>query len=206
MVPCGTFNSATGAGCAPAPHGVTHNEPRRATLSDTAKRYATALFETVRGDDALQDRLRADLAGLSAVGAEAAFRRFVANPRITPEDKARVLDQVAGRLAAAEPTRRLLALLAANDRAGLIGAVADAFGRLVDAARGREAVTVTAAFDLPADLKGRVETRLRALLGAGTLIRHRSDPGALGGLVVQIGSKVFDYSIRHHLARLRQAI
>jgi F-type H+-transporting ATPase subunit delta len=175
-------------------------------LSDIATRYATALFDAVSGAEAVEDRVRADLAALSAVAREEAFRRFVDNPRIVPADKAGVLDTLAARQGAAEPTRRLLAVLAENERAGLLPGIAQAYGRLVDAARGREAVTVTAAFELPADLKADVERRLRALLGARTEIRHRTDAGALGGLVVRIGSKVFDHSIRNRLAQLRQAI
>ena len=61
-------------------------------------------------------------------------------------------------------------------------------------------------FPLPETLKTTVEGRLKALVGARAEIRHRVDPEALGGLVVQIGSKVFDHSIRHHLAQMRQAI
>lgn len=175
-------------------------------MSDIATRYAAALFEAVPGDEALQDRLRADLSALAALGRDEAFRRFVENPRIAPADKAGVLDRLAGLEGAAEPTRRLLAVLAGNERAALLPAIALAYGRLVDAARGREAVTVTAAFDLTGDLKAEVERRLRGLLGARTEIRHRADPRTLGGLVVQIGSKVFDHSIKNQLALLRQAI
>jgi F-type H+-transporting ATPase subunit delta len=175
-------------------------------LSDIATRYAAALFESVPGDEALQDRLRDDLSALAAVAREEAFKRFVENPRVAPADKAGVLERLAGRQGVADPTRRLLAVLAENERAGLLPGIAAAYGRLVDAARGREAVTVTAAFELPADLKAEVDRRLKGLLGARTEIRHRADPGALGGLVVQIGSKVFDHSIKSRLAELRQAI
>jgi F-type H+-transporting ATPase subunit delta len=175
-------------------------------LSDIATRYATALFEAVPGDEALQDRMRADLAALSAAAGEETFKRFVGNPRVAPEDKAKVLDRLAEQQGAAEPTRRLLVVVAGHERAGLLPGIALAYGRLVDAARGREAVTVTAAFALDADLKSKVETRLKRLLGERTEIRHRADPKALGGLVVQIGSKVFDHSIKSQLAQLRQAI
>lgn len=175
-------------------------------MSDIATRYAAALFEAVPGDEAVQDRVRADLTALSGAAREETFKRFVQNPRVTPEDKGQVLDRLAEQQGAAAPTRRLLAVVAEHERAELLPEIAEAYGRLVDAARGREAVTVTAAFDLPADLRSNVETRLRRLLGERTEIRHRADPAALGGLVVQIGSKVFDHSIKSRLAELRQAI
>jgi len=213
MVLCGTFCTGTSPaiqGGAPARHirvpGPGEPGLGDLRLSDIATRYAAALFESVPGDEALQDRLLGDLTALAAVSREATFKSFVENPRIGPDDKAKVLDRLAERQGAAEPTRRLLAVLAENERAGILGEVAEAYGRLVDAARGREAVTVTAAFDLPGDLKSGVESRLRRLLGDRTEIRHRADPKALGGLVVQIGSKVFDHSIKSRLTELRQAI
>jgi len=177
-------------------------------VSDTtiAMRYASALFEVVEGDAAARDRARADLEALAAAVAAPDLGRLLANPRVPPADKARVLDDVAGRVGAGDTARRLLSVLAAPDRAGLLGEVAAAYGRQVDAARGRQAVTVTAAFPLPQALKAGVETRIRALAGADTEIAHRVDPQALGGLAVQIGSKVFDYTVRHHLAHLRQSL
>lgn len=175
-------------------------------MSDTATRYAAALLASARGDGALEDRMRADLDALAAVAAEAGFRSFVDNPRIGPEHKAEVMGALADRVGAADATRRLLSLLAEGERLGAIAAICEAYGRLVDASRGRQNVTVTAAFALPEALEREVDARLTRLLGAGTRIRHRTDPDALGGLVVQIGSKVFDHSVRSHLHQLRQTI
>lgn len=177
-------------------------------MSDTAiaMRYASALFDVVRDDAEARGRARADLAALAAALAEPALAALVENPRISPADQAAVLDRLAERAGAGDAARRLLGVLAAHGRAGLLAEVGAAYGRLADAAEGRARVTVTAAFALPDDLRAAVEARLKAVVGTGAEISHRVDAQALGGLVVQIGSKVFDYSIRNHLAQMRQAI
>jgi F-type H+-transporting ATPase subunit delta len=177
-------------------------------LSDTAiaMRYASALFDVVRGDAAARTRARAGLAALAGAVRDPALAALVDNPRVSEPDKAAVLDRLAERAGAGDPVRRLAGVLAGHGRAALLGEVEAAFGRLADADEGRHHVTVTTAFPLPETLKTTVEGRLKALVGARAEIRHRVDPEALGGLVVQIGSKVFDHSIRHHLAQMRQAI
>lgn len=177
-------------------------------MSDTAiaKRYASALFEVVQGDETAETRVRGDVSTLAGVLAQPELGRLVENPRVAAADKAAVLARIAERTGAGEEAGRLLRVLVDNGRAGLLAEIAEAYGRLVDTARGRRTVTITAAYPLPDAVKGRVEERLRHLLGDRSEIRHRVDPEALGGLVVQIGSKVFDYSIRNHLAQLRQAI
>jgi len=169
-------------------------------------RYASALFDVVRDDGSARTQARADLAALATAVAEPAFAALVDNPRVSEEDKAAVLDRLAERAGAGGAVRRLVGVLAGHGRAALLGEIGAAYGRLADADEGRQRVTVTAAFDLPADLKTGVEGRLKALVGAKAEIRHRVDPQTLGGLVVQIGSKVFDHSIRNHLAQMRQAI
>jgi len=177
-------------------------------LSDTviATRYASALFDVVRGDAAARTQARADLAALAAALAEPGLAALVDNPRVSEADKAAVLDRLAERAGAGATVRRLLGVLAGHGRAALLGEIGAAYDRLADADEGRQHVTVTAAFPLPEAQKAAVERRLKALVGAKAEIRHRVDREALGGLVVQIGSKVFDYSIRNHLAHMRQAI
>lgn len=177
-------------------------------MSDTAiaKRYASALFDALGGDEAAETRVRGEVAALAEVLAQPELARLVENPRVADADKSAVLAKLAERTGAGGEASRLLTVLVNNGRAALMPEIAEAYGRLVDASRGRQTVTVTAPFPLPDEARSRVDERLRALLGGGTEIRHLVDPGALGGLVVRVGSKVFDYSVRNHLVQMRQAI
>lgn len=176
-------------------------------MSDSiiANRYAAALFEAAGGADAA-DRVRAELFSLAKAAAADDLAKLVANPRVPAADKVAVLTALGERLEVTEKTMNLLKLLLANGRVKLLGKVAEAFARLADAALGRVAVTVTSASALKGAAKTKVDKQLTQILGGKADIQHKVDPAILGGLVVQVGSKVFDNSIRHHLAQLRQAL
>jgi len=176
-------------------------------LSNTiiANRYATALFDAVgEGTDA--DPIRAELKALSDVLGGEEITSLLGNPRITEADKGAVLAGVADLVGVSEKTANLLKLMLANGRAGLMGLVADAFTKLADDAAGRVAVTVTSATELSAEAQASVNGRLTEVLGGKSDISHRTDSNILGGLVIQIGSTLFDNSIRHHLTQLRQGL
>jgi len=150
--------------------------------------------------------VRGELDRMAATLATSALRDLVVNPRVSAADKAAVLSAVGERLETSERTMNLVHLLVANRRTGLIQAVARAFADLADRARGRVSVTVTAAIKLPAKSRQQVEARILETLHTEAEVTHRVDPEILGGLVIQVGSRVFDNSIRHHLARLRRAL
>ncbi|MFQ5508080.1 MAG: ATP synthase F1 subunit delta [Leptospirillia bacterium] len=170
-----------------------------------AKRYAAALFELVT-DAAERDRVRGELGTLGEVMGHEALKSALGNPRIHVAEKQAVVASVAEKVGASERPANLARLLVLNDRMDLFGEVADAFSHMVDEAEGRLVVTVTSAFSLPKDLKSRVDARLTEILGGKAEIRHAEDADILGGLVIRIGSRVFDHSVRYQLARLRQAL
>ncbi len=176
-------------------------------MSDSivVNRYAVALFEAVQADN-LTDQVRSDFDKLVKVLAFAAPRRLFSNPRISIADKQAVIAGIGERLSLCDPLKRLADLLVVNHRVGLAGAIAARFGELADKASGRERVTITAAIELPKPSRAQVEERLSALVGADAKFRHAVDPDLLGGLIVQVGSRVFDNSVRHHLTQLRQAL
>ncbi len=176
-------------------------------MTDTtiARRYASALFESI-GDATASEQVRGQLSTLADATGQAEFRRFVDNPRVPLEKKQAVLTALAAKAGATDKTANLLALLAQNDRIGHLDAVAEAFGDLVDQAVGRVTVTVTAAISLPGKVMQQVDGKLSEILGGDADICHKVDEAIIGGLVIQIGSKVFDYSIRYQLAKLRQTL
>ncbi len=170
-----------------------------------ANRYAAALFETVGGgQDA--DRVRTELTAFSEALANEDLGHLVANPRVSDADKVAVLTGVGELLSASDHTMNLVRLLVSNGRMGMVAGIGKAFGQLVDRANGRLNVTVTSAVALSDDTRSQVDTRLTDALGGKADIQHQVNTDLLGGLVIQVGSKVFDNSIRHHLAQLRQAL
>jgi len=176
-------------------------------LSNTviANRYASALFDILADDDSRRT-VRGELDALAEVMGDPEMQKVQANPRVKPDDKRALLVAVGERLSTSRPAMNLLFTMADNDRINAVSAVADAFGAMVDDASGRVAVTVVSALPLTNDVTGHVDRKVTEILGGEADIRHEVDDTILGGLVVRVGSKVFDNSIRHHLAQLRQGL
>jgi F-type H+-transporting ATPase subunit delta len=106
--------------------------------------------------------------------------------------------------ATTSPTfRKFLGVLNENGRLDLLPAVAAEFRRLRDAAAGRTRVRVTAAVPLDAGQIDTLKATLAKKLHAQPVLDLRTDPDILGGLVVQVGDKVYDSSVRTRLDNLR---
>jgi len=174
--------------------------------ADVGARYAQALFELAEAADALS-AVEADLDGLQAARLESGeLRRFLASPTFDSDQKGRVLGAVAEAGKAHPLTRKFLGLLAANNRASALPAVAAAFKRLAAEKRGAVAAEVTTALPLSAAQKKGVAAALRRSLGKDPEITARVDPSILGGLKVRVGSRLFDASLKSKLDSLKFAL
>jgi F-type H+-transporting ATPase subunit delta len=170
-----------------------------------ARSYAEALLELALADGALEVyaeevRLIADL-----MRRDADFRLFMETPRIPPAEKKRVVRRVfEGKL----PTRLLRFLLVLIDkrRARLLPVIADEFSNLVDERHGRLKVEVTLASEADRAAKGALRERLSRVLGKDVLPRFSVNPRIIGGVVVRVGDRVLDGSVRHRLQELRRSL
>ncbi len=174
--------------------------------TDIGERYALALFELADGQGALAT-VEADLKALKAMQAENAdLRRLVASPAYTAEDKRRGLAAVVEAADLQALTRKFVGLVAANGRAAALPAMIAAFERLAAARRGTVAAEVTTAVPLTPDQATGVAAALRQALGRDPEVTTRVDPALLGGIRVQVGSRVFDASLRNRLDHLKFAL
>ena len=170
-----------------------------------ATRYARALFEASldRGDLSRTDE---DLATFAALLDEhALLSRALLNPAIPPSRKRAVVESVVAKLPACEPVvRRLLLMLADRDRLALLPTLRDVFReQLLDhhqVVRAR----VTTAEPLEAERVATITRTLEAATGREVQLETAVDANLVGGMVTRIGGTVFDGSVAHHLARLRQ--
>ena len=179
--------------------------------ADVGERYAQALFELAvdaegREPGALA-AVEADLKGLRQLTVESAdLRRLIASPAFSSEDKGRALIAVAEAAKTHPLTRKFLGLLAANGRAGALASVIAGYEALSAKARGAISAEVTTAVALsPAQSKG-VAAALRQALGKDPEIETRVDPSILGGIKVQVGSRLFDASLKSKLDSLKFAL
>jgi F-type H+-transporting ATPase subunit delta len=175
--------------------------------SGVAGRYASALFELADNARSL-DQVAEDLRTFRTMAAESAeLARVLASPVIGRAAKSQALLAVLDAVGIKGLTRSFIGTVAANGRARELVAMATAFLAELASRRGETTVAVTSAVPLsPAQLQ-QLNDSLRSVLGSTKVsIDARVEPEILGGLVVKVGSRLFDSSIRSKLQRLQLAM
>ncbi len=170
------------------------------------RRYAKALF----GLAVDQNRVEPWADGLRAlkvaVQASPELRDILQNPVYTKDQRRAVAAKLAETLKLDAEPANLLYLLADRNRLACLDGVADYFGELADAKLGRVRARVTTAAPVDAAALDAISTRLGAAAQAKVLVAHAVDPAILGGVVAQIGSTVYDGSIRTQLEQLKTSL
>jgi len=172
-----------------------------------AGRYASALFELADGSKSL-DQVAQDLATFRKMVAESTdLARLIASPVIPRALQGKALLAVLDAAGISGLTRNFVGTVAANGRARDLPAMAAAFLAELASRRGETTATVTSAVPLsPAQLQ-QLSDSLRSVLGSNKVsIDARVEPDILGGLVVKVGSRLFDSSVRSKLQRLQLAM
>ncbi len=172
-----------------------------------AGRYASALFELADSSKSL-DQVAQDLTTFRKLVAESAdLARLIASPVIPRALQGKALLAVLDAAGISGLTRNFVGTVAANGRARDLPAMASAFLAELAARRGETTATVTSAVPLsPAQLQ-QLSDALRSVLGSNKVsIDARVEPDILGGLVVKVGSRLFDSSVRSKLQRLQLAM
>jgi len=171
-----------------------------------AGRYASALYE-LASEAGIVTAVEGDLENLSdSLRESPELRALTRNPQVSREALGRVLAGLGDHLALAELTRNFLGVLAQNRRVGELPAVIRAFRAIAAGQRGEVTAEVASAHPLTDDQLAALEQKLRAREGRTVKVRASVQPDLLGGLVVTIGSKRIDSSIRSRLNSLAQAM
>lgn len=178
-------------------------EPHNAGL---AGRYATAVFELAREQNSIE-ALEKDFAALKTMVRESAdLSRLVRSPAFSHEQQEKGMDAILHRMEAAALTRRFVLLLASKRRLFILTDVIGAFMALVAKLRGEVRADVTSARPLNDAEVAELKAALKARLGRDAMLDTHVDPGLLGGLVVKVGSRMIDSSLRTKLDGLRSAM
>jgi F-type H+-transporting ATPase subunit delta len=172
------------------------------TPSELAERYATALFDLARERGAL-DRINADLEALKAMIAESAdLKRLIRSPVLTREEQGRAVATLAERAGFDDLTGRFLGVVAEHRRLFALPAVIETFRTKLAEHRGEVAAEVTSAVPLTDEQLGAVREALGRYVGRAVNLVTNVDPSLLGGLVVRVGSRMVDASLRTRLQQL----
>ena len=171
-----------------------------------AGRYAVALFD-LASEAGNVSSVEADLEKLdSALGESADLAALIKNPEVSRADLGKAVSALAALLGLDKLTGNFLGVLAQNRRLAELPVMIGAFRAIAAAQRGEVTAEVASAHPLSEDQVSSLQEKLKAREGRNVKIRTSVDPDLLGGLVVTIGSKRIDSSIRTRLNSLAHAM
>lgn len=171
-----------------------------------AGRYASALFD-LASENGTVTAVELDLGQLETALAESSeLAAVTTNPKVGRSDAQKALWGVSAILGVTELTQNFLGVLAQNRRLAELPKVIRAFRSIAAAQRGEVTAEVTSAHALTDTQLADLKARLTAREGRTVKLSTKVEPDLLGGLVVTIGSKRIDASIRTRLNSLSQAM
>jgi F-type H+-transporting ATPase subunit delta len=177
-----------------------------AIASGVAGRYALALFELARDGDAL-DAVAADLAAFKRMLDNSAdLRRLVRSPVISREDQGKALAALSERAGFNALTAKFLGVVAEHRRLFALPGIIEAYSAMLAEHKGEVGAELVSAVPLQDQQVTTLEKQLSSAVGKQVLLSARVDPGLLGGLVVRVGSRMLDASLRTKLRQLELAM
>ncbi len=175
-------------------------------VSGIAGRYATALFELAVEAKAL-DTVAADLDGLKAMLRDSAdLRRLVKSPVFGRDEQSRAISAIAARAGFSDVVCRFIAVVARNRRLFVLEDMIRDFRALLARHRGEMVARVVSASPLSPNQLAALKAALRDGMGREVRVDAAVDTGLLGGLVVKVGSRMIDGSVRTKLQNLKIAM
>ena len=179
---------------------------KSAGLSDLAKRYAKAIFDLALEQDQL-DQLAGELDDLrTLMGESDDLARLVRSPIISRADQGAAMAALIARAGMSKLVANLVGLMAQNRRLFALDSTIAAFQTLLAEHRGEVSVEVTSASELkPAHLSA-VKDALKEIVGRDVALETKVEPDLIGGLIVKVGSRMIDNSLRTKLQNLELAM
>ena len=170
----------------------------------SARRYAQAVFELALENRELEKWFD-DLTLLSDSVSNQEFLDFLSQPRVTSEEKIRVVRDALGD-SVGPLALNLMSLLATKNIAHILPGITDQYQELLDAQQGIERAEAVTAIPLYDDEQRRITEMLSAMSGRDVRLTTRVDAEILGGMIIRIGDRVMDGSTRSRLQAMRREL
>lgn len=169
-----------------------------------ARRYAQALFQLAQEQGSV-DRLESELKQVAALMAESPELQAMFEGTSTSGDikRAKLREAFANM---SKTTQNFLCLLVDKHREAYLAAIVEEFARAADRARGILDVEVRSAFELDGEQLGALEAKLKQAGAKAVRFSTKVDPELLGGLVLRVGDRLYDGSIKSQLQRMKQRL
>jgi F-type H+-transporting ATPase subunit delta len=179
---------------------VSSDDPMMASM---AGRYAAALFELAKEQRQLEQVERDVGTFQSMLDGSDDLRRLVRSPVISADDQAKALAAILEKAGISGLTGNFLKLIARNRRLFAAADMLKGFRTLLARERGEVSADVASAHPLTPEQMQLLSDTLRTSIGKNVRIDTRVDPSLLGGLIVKIGSRMIDSSLRTKLNNLK---
>lgn len=177
-----------------------------AGLSEVARRYALALYDLAEEQGQL-DRVAGDLGDLGRmIEASADLKRFLSSPALGRKAQGEAMGALAAKAEAHALVGNFLGVVARQGRLAALPAMITAFLEHLAARRGEITAEVTSAAPLSEPQTAALKAALKQAMGHDVTVLPKVDPSILGGLIVQVGSRMVDSSIQSKLSRLQLAM
>lgn len=175
-------------------------------ISGMAGRYATALFELALEQKSV-DAVKANLDRFEAlVAGSPDLARLVRSPVFTAAEQGKALSAVLAQTGIKGLTANFLLFVASNRRLFAAGQIIKAFRALVARHKGEVTAEVTVAEKLNDKHLGALKAALKGVTGKDVDLNVKVDPSIIGGLIVKLGSRMVDTSLKTKLNAIKHAM
>jgi F-type H+-transporting ATPase subunit delta len=179
---------------------------QNSVVAHIAQPYAAALYD-LASEQGQVEAVEADLVAISGLAAESPdFARFLRSPVIAGDDKAVAMAAILGRANVAAVVANFIKVVARNGRLFALPAIIAAFRSLAAAARGEVSADVTSATPLTPEQVANLAETLKQKIGKTVTLQEHVDPSLIGGLIVKVGSRMIDSSLKTKLTAMKIAM
>lgn len=179
------------------------NEP---ILASVAGRYASALYELAAEKNAVGE-IEKDLTNFETLMNDSTdLQQLLSSPVLSTDQQDKALSAILAKMGANEVTTNFFKLITKNRRLSVAGDVVRAFKGLAAKARGEVTAEVTSATALNDEQTAALKAVLKESVGKDVQLFAKVDPSLLGGLIVKIGSRMVDSSLRTKLATMKTSL
>jgi F-type H+-transporting ATPase subunit delta len=171
-----------------------------------AGRYATALFELARDAKSL-DAVKADLDRFAAlIAGSPDLARLVKSPVFTADEQVKAVSGLLDKAGIGGLAANVIKVIASNRRLFAVGQVIEGYKRMVAAYKGETTAQVTVAAPLSAQHLTALKDALKAVTKKDVQVDLKVDPSIIGGIVVKLGSRMIDSSLKTKLNSIKTAM
>ena len=174
-------------------------------MSVAANRYARALIDVLYPEKA-EAGLQQLQEFLTLLNEEADARRFLENPTMAGERRKRLMKEISGALSLDQRVANFIGILVDRDRLPDLEEIVQTYQKFLDEKLGIIRARVTSAHSLDAAQQKDLAVRLERATGKQVRMEVAVDPTLIGGVVAQVGSTIYDGSVRQQLQAFRNRL